>query len=189
MKDQISDLFSKIQGESGGLSNLLSKVPGLDGYMERSRRRKADQLLRKTIADRLEGSRLQLGSSIEELSRDIILAIDHAEPLGRVDTRLMGLIGKIKDAPVGYAGFFDAIKVKEDDLARIYAFDENMLNSADQIEASAAVLEAAVLDSGDVGGAIRELNSMLKEANTAFDGRNEVIKGIGNTDDGLKDDF
>ena len=188
MKEQISDLFNKIQGESSGLSNLLEKIPGLDGYMERSRRRQADQLLRETIATRLEGSRLQLGSITEELSRDIILAIDHAEPLGRVDTRLMGLIGKIKDAPQGYAGFFDAVKVKEDDLARIYAFDETMLGHADDIEASTAVLEAAVLDSGDISGAIRELGSQIKEASTAFDGRDEVIKGIGETDE-LKSDF
>lgn len=179
MKEQISDLFDKIQGESTGLGNLLSKIPGLDGYMERSRRREADQLLRKTIADRLEGTRLQLGSVSEELSRDIIKAIDHAEPMGRADTRLMGLIGKVKDAPQGYAGFFNAIKVKEEDLARIYAFDETMLNHADQIGASTAVLEKAVMDDGDIAGAIRALDSELKEANTTFDGRDEVIKGIG----------
>lgn len=191
MKEQISDLFNKIQGESTGLGNLLSKIPGLDGYMERSRRREADQLLRQTIAARLEGSRLQLGSISEELSRDIIKAIDHAEPLGRVDTRLMGLIGKVKDAPQGYAGFFDAIKVKEDDLARIYAFDENMLNHADQIEASTAALEKAVVDDGDVSYAIRDLDSAVKEANTTFDGRDEVIKGIGEPADvdDLKDGF
>ena len=179
MKEQISDLFNKIQGESTGLGNLLSKIPGLSGYMERSRRREADQLLRKTIADRLESTRLQFGSISEELSRDIIKAIDHAEPMGRVDTRLMGLIGKVKDAPQGYAGFFDAIKVKEEDLARIYAFDENMLNRADQIAASTAVLEKAVMDDGDIAGAIRALDSEVKEANTTFDGRDEVIKGIG----------
>jgi hypothetical protein len=191
MKEQISDLFNKIQGESSGLGNLLSKIPGLDGYMERSRRREADQLLRKTVADRLEGSRLQLGGITEELSRDIIKAIDHAEPLGRVDTRLMGLIGKVKDAPQGYAGFFDAIKVKEDDLARIYAFDEDMLNKADEIAADTAVLEQAVLDDGDISGSIRALDSALKEANSTFDGRDEVIKGIGEpaTSDDLKSDF
>lgn len=191
MKEQISDLFDKIQGESTGLGNLLSKIPGLDGYMERSRRREADQLLRKTIADRLEGTRLLMGGISEELSRDIIKAIDHAEPMGRVDTRLMGLIGKVKDAPQGYAGFFDAIKVKEEDLARIYAFDENMLNLADQIAASTAVLEKAVMDDGDIAGAIRALDSEVKEANTTFDSRDEVIKGIGESaaTDELKSDF
>jgi len=178
MKDQVADIFAKIQGESTGLGNLLSKIPGIDGYMERSRRREADQILRKTIADRLEGSRLKLGNVNEELSRDIIKAIDHAEPLGRVDTRLMGLVGKVKDAPQGYAGFFDAIKVKEEDLARIYAFDENMLNHADQIEADVAALAKAVSDDGDISGGVRALDETVKAALEAFEGRNEVIQGI-----------
>ena len=69
--------------------------------------------------------------------------------------------------------------MKEEDLARIYAFDENMLNHADQIAASTAVLEKAVVDSGDIGGAIRDLDSAVKEANTIFADRDEVIKGIG----------
>lgn len=179
MKKQVSDLFNKIQGESTGLGNLLSKVPGLDGYMERSRRREADQLLRQTIAARLEEVRVQLGAVSEDMSGDIMLAIDHAEPLGRADTRLMGLIGKIKDAPQGYAGFFDAVKVKEEDLARIYAFDENMLNHTDQIEASVAALSKAVNDGGDVGEHIRELDTALKDANTTFASRDEVIKNVG----------
>ena len=178
MKDQVADIFSKIQCESTGLGNLLSKIPGIDGYMERSRRREADQILRKTIADRLEDSRLKLGNVNEELSRDIIKAIDHAEPLGRVDTRLMGLIGKIKDAPQGYSGFFDATKVKEEDLARIYAFDENMLNYADQIEADVAALNKAVTDGGDISGAIRVTDETLKGALEAFSSRDEVIQGI-----------
>ena len=182
MKEQISDLFAKIQGESTGLGNLLSKVPGLDGYMERSRRREADAMLRRTIADRLEGIRLQFSGVHEEISRDIIKAIDHAEPLGRVDTRFKGLIGKIKDAPVGYAGFFDAVKVKEDDLARIYAFDDNMLNHVDQVDAATAALNKAARDNGDVGTAIRTLNTVLQDAHETFASRDEIIKGLG--DDG-----
>ena len=178
MKDKVSDLYDKISGESTGLGDLLGKLPGLSGYMERSRRREADQLLRETIAARLDESRLQLGKVSEELSGDIIKAMDHAEPLGRVDTRLMGLAGKIKDAPQGYAGFFDAIKVKEDDLARLYAFDEQMLTYADGIAATVAVLEQQVIDDGDIGAAIRELDSAVRSANETFASRNEVLMGI-----------
>lgn len=178
MKEIVSDLYDKIQGESSGLGNLLSKIPGIDGYMERSRRRKADQILRTTIAARLEEIRLKFSTVHQELSRDILMAIDHAEPLGRVDTRFNALIGKIKDAPVGYAGFFDAVKVKEEDLARIYAFDNAMLNHVEQIEASTAVLNKAASDGGDVGAAIRELDGALQAANTSFNSRDEVIQGI-----------
>jgi hypothetical protein len=179
MNKQVADIYEQIQGDSTGLGNLLSKVPGLSGYMERGRRREADQILREMIASRLERTRLQFSSVHQELSRDIIKAMEHAEDLGRVDTRLMGLIGKIKDAPQGYASFFDAIKVKEEDLARIYIFDETMLNFADQIEVQTAALEKAVRDDGDIRGNIRELDTILREANQTFGQRDEVIKGIG----------
>lgn len=178
MKDHISDLYNKIQGESTGLGKLLEKLPGLSGYMERSRRREADQLLRQTIVGRLEEIRLQLGTVHQELSGDIIKAMDYMEPLGRADTKLMGLIGKINDAPQGYAGFFDAVKVKEEDLARLYAFDENMLNHVDLIEANVNALAKAVRDDGDIKAAIRELDTAVSAANTTFADRTEVIKGV-----------
>lgn len=178
MKNNVSDLFDKIQGESTGLGNLLSKVPGISGYMEKGRRREADQILRDTIAKRLDQSRLKLGTVSQDLSRDIVAAMDHAEPLGRVDTKLAGLVGKIKSAPQGYAGFFDAIKVKEDDLARIYSFDNEMLTFADEIDSAIDALSKAVVDGGDVSGSIRTLDGLLNQANETFSTRDEVIKGI-----------
>lgn len=178
MKEYVADLYEKIVGEGRGLGKLLSKVPGLDGYMERSRRREADQILRTMIAARLEEVRLQLSNVHHELSRDIIKAMDYAEELGRADTRLMGLIGKIKDAPVGYAGFFDAIKIDAEALARIYAFDEQMLGHLDEIQAQTAALETAVTDNGAIGGAIRALSAALGEANQVFSARNEILMGI-----------
>ena len=177
-EDPIPDMYGKIEDESTGLGKLLSKIPGFDGYMERSRRREADQLLRLTISSRLEDARLQLSNVHQELGRDIIKAMDYAEALGRADTRLMGLIGKIKDAPQGYAGFFDAVKVKEDDLARIYAFDESMLAFSEQVAADVAALEEATLDDGDIGGGIRELDNTLREANTVFNSRQEILYGV-----------
>ena len=178
MKNNVSDLYDKIQGESTGLGDLLSKIPGISGYMEKGRRREADQILRTTIASRLRQSRLKMGTVSQELSRDIVAAMDHAEPLGRVDTKLSGLIGKIEAAPQGYAGFFDAIKVKEDDLARIYNFDNEMMTFAEEIDSSVDALSKAVLDSGDISGNIRILDSLLNQANETFSTRDEVIKGI-----------
>jgi hypothetical protein len=179
MKDSsVPDMYDKIEGESSGLGKLLGKIPGFDGYMERSRRREADQLLRETIASRLEQSRLKLAGVHQELSRDIVKAIDYAEPLGRADTRLMGLIGKIKDAPEGYAGFFDAVKVKEDDLAQVYAFDEAMLAYSEEVDADVDALEKSVLDDGDINFAIRELDNTLRDANEAYNSRQEILSGV-----------
>lgn len=180
LKSTIGDLYQKIAGEeSTAFGDLLAKIPGLDGYMERERRREADSILRQTIVGRLEQVRLQLSDVHHTLSRDIALAMDYAESLGRAETRLMGLMGKIKDAPVGYAGYFDAIKVKEDDLARIYAFDNEMLVHVDQIAADVDTLQEAVNRGAQIDAAISQLNEDLGLANENFAGRTEVMRGIG----------
>ncbi len=176
--DDVSDLYGKVQDESTSLGKLLQQIPGLKDYMERGQRRKADQLLRNTVAARLEQSRVKLSQVQQELSRDIVKAMDYAEPLGRVDTKLTGLIGKLQAAPVGYAGFFDAVKVKGDDLARIYDFDEQMVEDADNIDTAVANLNDAVLNSGDINAAIRTLDQLVTDANNAFAQRDEVIKDI-----------
>jgi hypothetical protein len=174
----VPDMYQKIEDESTFLGRLASKIPGFGGYMERSRRRQADQLLRETISSRLEQTRLQLSNVHQVLSSDIIKAIDYAEPLGRADSRLMGLIGKIKDAPQGYSGFFDAVKVDEEDLARLYQFDERMLSYADEIAAGVTDLQQAVDADEDIDGTIRSLDASIQDANNAFSNRQEVLTGI-----------
>jgi len=172
------DLYEKIESESTALGRLLAKLPGFGGYMERSRRRQADKMLRDAISARLEETRLRLANVHQELSRDIIKAIDHAEPLGRADSRLMGLVGKIKDAPQGYSGFFDATKVDAQDLARIYDFDAQMLTYAETIEAEVNALQEAVRENSAIGDQIRILDAAVQDANATFNKRQEVLRGV-----------
>lgn len=176
---QVNDIYEKIAGEeSTSLGNLLAKIPGLSGYMERGRRRDADQILRDTIAKQLNVIRLQLSNVHHEISQNIGLAMKYAEKLGRADNRLMGLTAKIKEAPQGYAGFFDAIKVKEEDLARIYVFDEQMLGFVDKIGEDVEALNNAAAQGANIDEAIRQLNDDLASASETFNSRNEVLLGI-----------
>lgn len=171
------DIFQKIEDESTWLGRLARKIPGFSGYVERSRRREADQILRDTVTNHLEQTRLTLSNVHQELSSDIALAIDYAEPLGRADSRLMGLIGKIKDAPQGYAGFFDAVKVQEEDLARLYEFDSKMLDYADAIAANVDALQATISGDGNVSEQIRALDASIQDANNAFSARQDILSG------------
>ena len=178
MMDEIQNLHEMIGGERRFFGNLLSKIPGFRGYMEKKSRRDADQLLRDTISGRLQQSRLDLSSVQMTLSRDIVLGIEYAERIGRADNQLMGLIGKIKDAPQGYAGFFDAVKVNEEDLARLYEFDETMLGHTEQIAADVAALHKAVSDGALIDEAVLVLNQNLQAANQAFNSRQEVLNQV-----------
>lgn len=176
--DEIQNLYDKVEEERGFLGRLLSKIPGFRGYMEKEARRDADQLLRDTISGRLQLTRLDLSAVQHALSRDIVLGIEYAERIGRADNQLMGLISKIKDAPQGYAGFFDAVRVDENDLARLYEFDELMLGHSEQIAADVAALNKAVGDGANIDEAILALNQDLQAANQAFNLRQEVLNQV-----------
>lgn len=178
MSKDILDIYNKVKGDASGLEQLLAKLPGLAGYVERGQRRAADQLLRQTVVGRLEETRLALSEVHRELNRDMVTAVTYAEPLGRVDTKLMGLIGKLHDAPVGYAGFFDAVKVREAELVRLYEFDEQMVGHAEQLALDVAALVKAARENGDIASAIGVLSSSLTAANEVFMGRRALLLGV-----------
>lgn len=172
------DMYERIVDEQSFLGKIASKIPGFSGYVEKARRREADQIIRDTIAARLEDVRLRLANVHQDLARDIVLAMDHAEPLGRAESRIMGLINKIRSAPQGYAGFFDAVKIKEEDLARIYQFDAGMMDHVDEISADVDALQTAVMDGGNIAGAIRALDTNVQEASATFNTRQEILSGV-----------
>jgi len=177
--DEIQDLNQMIGDERRLFGKLLSKIPGFRGYMEKKSRRDADQLLRDTISGRLQQTRLELAAVQQTMGRDILMGIEYAEPVGRADNLLMGLISKIKDAPQGYAGFFDAVRVDENDLARLYQFDETMLDHVDQISSDVVALSKTVEDGSGIEAAIATLNRGLQAANLAFNSRQEVLNQVG----------
>lgn len=172
-----TDPFGK-PNKSSWLEKVARKIPGFSGYLDKTERRKTDQVLRETISARLEKTRRDLGAVSEALSADIVLAIDHAEPIGRADNRLMGLISKIKDAPSGYSSFFDANQVDEAKLDQIYMYDSSMIAHVDQIVDHTKAVQNAVDMGAHIGAAIKELDAILKDANSEIATRNEIIKGI-----------
>lgn len=173
-----SDAYSNIQDNFNSVESLMRKIPGFKGYLEKRDRREADQLLRETLAARFEEVRLQFAQIQEALSNDIIKAIDFAEPMGRIDNQLMGLIGKIKDAPQGYAGFFDAVKVDEAKLQEIYQFDQTMMGHGEQIATAVIALADSVDADGDIHAAVRVVTKAVQNANQAFASRNEILTSM-----------
>ena len=90
----------------------------------------------------------------------------------------MGLIGKIKDAPQGYAGFFDAVKVDQEKLEALYKFDYSMMGHGEEIAVNVQTLADAVENDGDIKQSIKALDKSIKAANEAFASRNEIISGM-----------
>ena len=173
----MSDLFDKVSGQMDIFKKLASKIPGFSGYVERQNRRAADKLLRESVAARFE----ELWTHTSELqttmvSEGMIALMDEME---QAAIKLRTFADKIKTASYGYAGFFDAVKIKEEELAQLYQFDLAFFDVADQIESALTNVEASIGDEEGLKAAIRHLISLTREAVATFERRYEMINGSG----------
>jgi hypothetical protein len=84
----------------------------------------------------------------------------------------------VKVAAEGYAGFFDPVKVKEEELDALYEFDNDMLSKVDEVALATKSVQMT-LDNGDEPGpSVRTLNKTIDEIIAHFDRRKDVITGL-----------
>jgi hypothetical protein len=101
--------------------------------------------------------------------------IQYVDDLDRAVTKLQLLIDRIKTASYGYAGLFDAVKVKEEQLDALYEFDSEMLGSVDEIADEVDHVSSAISAREGVGEAIVDLVGTVEAANRTFGRREEAI--------------
>lgn len=169
----MSDLFDRVTADQDPFKKLASKIPGFSGYIERQNRRAADKLLRETIADRFE----ELYARISSLQTDFISQgeIQYVDDLEKAALKVRTFIDKVRRASYGYSGFFDATKVNEDELARVYQYDLTMLEMVDTVARAIDNVEASMGTDG-LPAAIRHLVSQAQTCLDTFNRRDEVMK-------------
>jgi len=173
------DLRETVEKGLGGLETLAKKLPGYKGYKEKELRREADKLLRTQVADELDDQRKRLSELQVQL---ISLAqIEFLDDVERAVMKLQLLIDRLKTASYGYAGLFDAIKVKEVQLDTLYEFDSKMLDLVDQIAAEVDKVTSAITANEGGGVAIAELVLTIEQANQTFSHRRQAILQTGET--------
>jgi hypothetical protein len=170
------DYRHTVEDSRGGLEKLISKIPGYHGYKEKENRRAADKLLREHLARELDEQRRRLVRQQQDLLESGgLLLVDDME---RVVTKVQKLADKIRTASYGYAGLFDAVKAKEEELDALYEFDEDMLQHLQSIQAAVDALAAAAGgQAGDLKETIRGVSSAADEAEATWRNREEAITG------------
>jgi hypothetical protein len=168
------DLFQKITDSRNLLEKIGAMIPGFKGYVDRNARRDADKMLRETVATRFE----QQWSRVSELQRQMIAdgTIESVDTLEAAAVKLRTFIDRVRTAPYGYAGFFDAVKVNEPELVRLYQFDAALLDRAVQL-ASAVDNVSASFGTDGLPAAIRNVTTLAQDALDAFQLRSELILG------------
>nr|MBN1228531.1 hypothetical protein [Anaerolineae bacterium] len=171
----MADFFQKITENQGTVEDLVRKIPGFKGYFEKQDRRAADELLREQIGRDFE----ELLGRFTGLQKEIVSSggIMHMERVQGIDTKLRTFIDRIAAAAEGYASLFDAIKVDEEALARLYAFDMALLAYKEQFAQGLDLLEEMLGTDGLVS-VLRQLDSVVTESNNTFKRREEAIIGL-----------
>jgi hypothetical protein len=168
MRDVVADGMS-------GLEKLIGKIPGYRGYKEKEMRRDADKLLRDHIYGVLTEQRGRIEDIQDELGVEFI---EFVEQVGKARRRLQTLADTVHTAAYGYAGLFDAARVKEEELDALYSFDNGLLAESEAIAACVDSLQAAINSSEGVSGAIRDLVETITRLQDLYDRRKDVLTGM-----------
>lgn len=125
------DLREKIIEDRGTWKKLQLKIPGLREYRNLEDIRAADQLLRKQVSDNLNESR----SSLEGLRQAVTAKGDYANLtlVGGTISKIQQVAGLIQHAQQGSAGISPNIRIDEGVLNKLYEYDYNFVNTAEQV--------------------------------------------------------
>jgi hypothetical protein len=173
----MEDLRGVVSDARGTLETLAGKIPGYHGYKEKEMRREADKLLRLHLAERFQEQRSKLSNIQNNLASEGKL-----EDLGlleRVMLQLQLLIDRLKVAEYGYAGLFDAVRVKEEHLDALYMYDNALTISVDQLADIMDKLAIAAMAGEEVRSTANDALLLLQELNTTLDRRKDAILTVG----------
>lgn len=170
----MSDLGDRIRRDENAFQRLMQDIPGFDGYREREIRRTADKLVREQLVAEMDVVRGAINAVMRRDARE-----GRLQGLADLD-RLARQLGKVRDnvrfADYGYTGFFDAVKINEDDLDRIYQYDVSL---RDQIEQCALAVEALANATGEgMQAAVDSTEQAIAKLQEMVDGREQVAASV-----------
>jgi len=169
------DPLGKITAGDDLLGKIRKTLSGFIGYLDRENRREADKLLRATIASRYE----QQWNRISAIQRQMIEAgnLEQVDQLEAAAIKLRAFIDRVKTASYGYAGFFDAVRVNETELQKIYSYDLQLLEDVNSISSAVDNVEASMGSDG-LPAAMRHLTTLSQDVIDAYDRRDEVLLAL-----------
>ena len=171
----MSEVFDKVQGDRTALGKLLDVILGWGGYQKRQTRRKADQVMRQMLAEKLTAQRKRLDVAQKDLIRNG--RIDLVDDVGSAVTQLQTFIDRVRLASYGYSGLFDAVKINEAELEQMYNSDAQLFEYVDRLNTASDRLRDAIPSGQGLIEIIRVIQDICREANETFDQREHIILG------------
>jgi hypothetical protein len=163
-------------GEESWLKKIARRIPGYGGYLDKEMRRDADKLLRMYIADQLEQQRKRMAEAQAELL-SAPGGLDLMDDTDRVQKKLQLLVDRLRTAIYGYAGWFDSITIRENELNALYDYDATLMEGVDQVQSQVQAFVHAATGDGDVRATLAALRGTLSALHEQVDRRKDVLTG------------
>ncbi len=175
----MTDLREAVADDRGILKKIQLFLPGYSGYRKKEDIRIADSMLRNQVADNFKTSVLIPIEMVRELAANA-LELDLMNDIAGVLSKAKTLEASIRHAEQGYSGISAAVRIREDELNKLYEYDLSLFETVNVL-AGEAKEARGLADAGDfarVKTALSSLKGNLMEFSALFDKRIETISGI-----------
>ena len=172
------DVYAEAKKQMRLSERIVAAIPGFRGYKEKELRRESDKLVRNHLHLKLSESKDDLKTVFQKLSDrryfDVITDMDRL--MAKVDR----VTEKVNHASYGYAGFFNIVKVTEENLDRMIDFDNKLVDEADGLAADIDAFKAEIAkgETKNVKGRVQSVTDKVETFEETFDKRAEVILGV-----------
>ena len=172
------DYLRKVKGERSLLEKIMGYIPGYRGYKEKELRRESDRLVRMEVVNRLKAAKTAFRRTFANPSAVQKLSGDDTYRFEAFNSRIDRVTQRIDRAVAGYAGMFDAIKVKEDKLDAVIQYDVSLIEKADSVKADVEKTVSIEPATEEWRKAMDALVSKIEELDSLVNERSNLLRGL-----------
>jgi hypothetical protein len=178
MSKNNDNIYTQAKSQMRLSERIVAALPGFKGYKEKELRRESDKLVRNHLVLKLSRVKNDIRSIFQKITDKRCL--DILSDMDRLTAKIERVTEKINHASYGYRGFFDVIKIKEENLDNMITFDNELLDYVNALTVTVDDFKTQ-LSTGDYSNLqdkVQLVTDKLEEFENAFDKREEVIMGV-----------
>jgi hypothetical protein len=172
------DVYAQAKSQMRLSERIAAALPGFRGYKEKELRRESDKLIRNHLTLKLSKDKDNVRSISQKIADKRYL--DILPDVDRLVAKMDRITEKVNHASYGYSGFYDIVKIKEENLDRMIAYDNQLLDSVNALTDSIDALKTQLLagDYSNLKDKIQAIANKFELLEDTFDKRQEVILGV-----------
>ena len=164
------------QSEKNWMEKFANIIPGLKSYRSHEYRRDTDKRLRDFLASRIDGIR----KKTDDLNLDLTnqKKIDLLDDVDNLNKKLRKLADLLRHASYGYTGVFDQVKMRDEELDRLYAFDVQLLDKINLLMKDSDAFISETMDEPLIKtymNKLKTLESLVEERKMIFDNPDQPV--------------